>query len=328
MILSGSIDVTTTYFPAGELIPVVIVPGCEFGPASVYRAIENVCRVTATIPTSHRSEVKVEAWLPDTNVWQGRFLAVGNGGLGGCFVYDDLLHGSGIYHMATVNTNNGHDGNTAEPMLNNEDVLEDFVWRALEVEHDVGLEITEAYYQRKPSKKYYQGCSTGGRQGMYLAQYLPELYDGVIAGAPAIDQQHLGDQFGRLGVINGFKSNLADTNLVVGIDDLPVITAEVLKQCDTLDGVKDGIIDEPDKCNFKAEKLLCSEMQLAAGQTTGICLNKEQVNVVKEFFTPLYFPDGKLMYPRFDPGFTSSQPYMFNSFTWQLTLVCLIYSGR
>ena len=324
--LSRSINITTTYALAGEPVKVPYVPACEFqalnagGEDSVYIAIENVCRVVATVPTSNRSEVYLEAWLPDADVWTGRFLALGNGGLGGCLTYESLIWGAGVSRMAAVNTNNGHWGYTAAAMLNNEDVLIDFVWRALKVEHDVGLEITDAYYGRKASKKYYSGCSTGGRQGMYLAQHLPDLYDGILAGAPGIDMQHLGSQVANLGVKTGFRSNPADTKLIVGIDDLPLITDSVLKQCDELDGVKNGIIDEPDKCNFKPEKLLCTKTQLA-GNTTGICLTKKQVEVVREYFIPLYGPKGEVLLPRFDPGFTGSIPYLFSGVTWDMALV-------
>ena len=328
--LSGSINITTTYTLAGESVNISPTPdpSCSVTQSPSYTAIENVCRVVAIVPTSNRSEVYLEAWLPDADAWTGRFLAIGNVGLGGCLLYDNLVWSAGVYHMATVTTNNGHWGYTTASMLNNEDVLTDFVWRALKVEHDVGLEITNAYYGRKASKKYFNGCSTGGRQGMWLAQHFPNIYDGIIAGSPAINMQRLMSQFANLGVKTGFRSNPADTKLTVGVDDLPLITDSVLKQCDELDGVKDGIIDEPDKCNFNLEKLLCTKTQLAAGNTTGICLRKEQMEVVREYFTPLYGPNGEVLLPRFDPGFTGSAPYMFNGFSWNMGLVSpLNYPG-
>jgi len=319
----STINITTTYTLAGELvkIPYVADPSCNATQKPSYTAIENLCRVVATVPTSNRSEVYLEAWLPDADAWTGRFLATGNIALGGCLMYDTLVWGAGVSRMATVTTNNGHWGYTTAPMLNNEDVLTDFVWRALKVEHDVGLEITNAYYGRKASKKYFNGCSTGGRQGMYLAQHFPDIYDGIIAGSPAINMQHLMSQSANLGVKNGFRSDPADTKLIVGTDDLPLITDHVLKQCDELDGVKDGIIDEPDKCIFKPEELLCTKTQLAAGNTTGICLRKDQVEVVREYFTPLYGPKGEVLLSRFDPGFTGSTPYMFTGFSWDMGLV-------
>jgi feruloyl esterase len=85
------------------------------------------CRVALSVSTSSRSGFRMEAWLPSN--WTGRFLSVGNGGLNGCISYSDLAY-TAAQGFASVGTNNGHDGTSGEPFLNNSDVVEDFAYRA------------------------------------------------------------------------------------------------------------------------------------------------------------------------------------------------------
>lgn len=99
-------------------------PGCNL-PFFVVPA--DICRVTLSVSTSERSELSMEAWLPSN--WTGRFLSGGNGGLSGCIKYQDLAYASGL-GFAAVGTNNGHNGTSGKPFLNNPDVVEDFAYRA------------------------------------------------------------------------------------------------------------------------------------------------------------------------------------------------------
>lgn len=227
--------------------------------------------------------------------------------------------------MATIQTDNGHQGNTALPMRNNEEVLIDFAWRSLEVEYHTGMAITEAYYGKKPDYKYYNGCSMGGRQGFYLAQEFPDFYDGIVAGAPGLDFITLSAYFLKIAKLTGVKSVPdANTDFVIGAVDLPVITQGVLDQCDGKNGdlLKDGIIEDPDKCNFKPEKVQCSKKQLESGNTKGVCLTAKQVAVVKEIFQPLKDENGKVIYSRWEPGMTSSLPLLFEYFlAWSVGMV-------
>ena len=133
--------------------------------ATCTRPSQNVsvglCRVSLQVATSARSGIKAEVWLPEK--WTGRFLSTGNGGIGGCIQYEDLEYAASL-GFATVGTNNGHDGMGGESFLNNPDVIEDYVYRAVVTGARLGKKISNTFYSAPHSKSYYLGCSTGGRQ--------------------------------------------------------------------------------------------------------------------------------------------------------------------
>ncbi|OCB90695.1 tannase and feruloyl esterase [Sanghuangporus baumii] len=253
---------------------------------------EPLCRVQFVVNTSSVSAVTAEAWLPTS--WSGRFLALGNGGLGGCIDYINLDYGSSL-EFASIASNNGHDGNSGVLFANNSEILEDFTSRAIHVETAVGKELVAAYYERRPRRSYYMGCSTGGRQGMYAALHYPSDFDGVLAGAPVTNFNHLMGWSGMitkyLGAPHGDKSaNFIPSHL------WDLVSEEIFRQCDGLDGVIDGIITEPDACDFVPETLLCE------GRSNENCLSKVQVEALRKVYSPLYGLGGDHLFPRFDPG--------------------------
>ncbi|KAJ7819986.1 tannase and feruloyl esterase [Mycena olivaceomarginata] len=253
-----------------------------------------LCRVQFYTDTSDTSRIHAEAWLPDE--WYGRFMGLGNRGLGGCIAYDELDYVSSL-HFATVASNSGHDGDSALPFYQKPEVLNDFSFRAIHVEAVVGKQIVEAYYGRPHTKSYYLGCSTGGRQGTQAALKYPEDFDGIIAGAPATNFNNLIHWVGMLSRYLG-SPNAASSPSFIPPESWKTITKEVLKQCDYLDGVSDGIISEPGACDFRPEALLCP----GDGTSAKGCLTLPQVQALRKIYSPLYGPDGELVYPRFDPG--------------------------
>ncbi|KAJ7249442.1 tannase and feruloyl esterase [Mycena rebaudengoi] len=255
-----------------------------------------LCRIQFVVNTTSTSAVRAEAWLPDT--WFGRFMATGNGGLGGCIDYFDLDYGASL-HFATFGTDNGHDGPGGLPFLNHPEVINDFAFRAVHVEAVIGKQIVEAYYGRPAAKSYFLGCSTGGRQGTQAALKFPDDFDGILAGAPATDFNHLTGWSGLLSHFVG-STNASETAVNTSPKFIPpalwsVVSAEILRQCDHMDGVKDGIITEPDTCNFRPEAIQCTRTK------TIDCLTPIQVKALKNIYSPIM--DGKkLIYPRFSPG--------------------------
>ncbi|KAJ6493010.1 tannase and feruloyl esterase [Mycena sanguinolenta] len=250
-----------------------------------------LCRVQFSTNTSHTSSIRAEAWLPDE--WYGRVLGIGNGGLGGCISYRDLDYGSAL-HFATIGSNNGHDGDTGRPFLGNPEVLNDFTFRSIHVEAVIGKQIVEAYYEQPHDKAYYLGCSTGGRQGTQAALNHPADWDGIIAGAPAIDFNRLLHWSGTLGRHLG-APDPSSSSAFIPPPSWKFVAEEILNQCDGIDGVRDGIITEPDACHFRPEALLCS------GTNSEKCLSVPQVETLRKIYSPLY-ENGELIYPRFDPG--------------------------
>ena len=121
---------------------------------------------------------------------------------------------------------------------------------------------------------------------MRAAQDYPEDFDGVIAGSPGINEAHL---LGAHGIWNLAGQKLNDT-------DWDLVRSEVLRQCDGLDGLHDGIIDDPDACAFEPEVLLCE------GEKRPDCLTVNQVEALRRIYSPIYGHDGELLCSREDPG--------------------------
>ncbi|KAJ7800999.1 tannase and feruloyl esterase [Mycena olivaceomarginata] len=255
-----------------------------------------LCRVYFVINTTATSAVHAEAWLPDT--WYGRFLGLGNGGFNGCIDYGDLDYGTSL-HFAAIASDNGHDGIRGLPFLNHPEVINDFAFHAIHVEAVIGKQIVEAYYGTPAHKSYYLGCSMGGREGTQAALKFPEDFDGIVVGAPATDFNHAIGWGGMLGHYVGLTDPDASTTnspKFITPELWSVVSAEILRQCDTLDGVQDGIITDPDECNFRPEAIQCT-----ANQATG-CLTPVQVEAVKNIYSPLFGLDGELIFPRYLPG--------------------------
>ncbi|KAJ7112953.1 tannase and feruloyl esterase [Mycena epipterygia] len=265
-----------------------------------------LCRVQFYTNTSDTSVIHAEGWLPDE--WYGRFMGLGNRGLGGCISYEELDYGSSL-NFAAFASNNGHDGDSAKPFLHSPEVLNDFAFRSIHVEAVIGKQIVEAYYGRPHDKAYYVGCSTGGRQGTQNALKFPEDFDGIIAGAPAIDFNHLVHWTGMLSRHLG-APNAASSPSYIPLDSWKFIAEEVMRQCDGIDGVLDRIIIEPDACDFRPEALLCGG-EKTSGKS---CLTRPQVEALNKIYSPLYGLDGELLYPRYDPGAESSPliPFTFS----------------
>ncbi|KAJ7848318.1 tannase and feruloyl esterase [Mycena leptocephala] len=285
----------TTYIAKSQNIT---TPGICRSTAPVNSA--PLCRVQFVINTTSSSAVHAEAWLPDT--WYGRFLVAGNGGLGGCLDYDALDYTTSL-HFASVSTDNGHDGGggsdpgDAHQFLNHPEVINDFAFRAIHVGAVIGKQIVQTYYAGAAAKSYFLGCSTGGRQGTQAALKFPDDFDGILGGAPATN---FNNGVGAIGMISrsfGAPTSPSEASPKWITPDLwASVTAEILRQCDALDGVVDGIIAEPDACEFRPEALQCN------GDEAANCLTPTQVEALHNLYSPLYGLQGQLLYPRFPPG--------------------------
>lgn len=178
------------------------------------------------VTTSEQSGIRLEAWFPQN--YTGRFLSTGNGGDGGCIQYPDLDYTTSL-GFAAVGANNGHDGMTGVPFLNNPDVITDFAWRSLHTGVVVGEQLPALFYGAPQNKSYYLGCSTGGRQGWTVVQNFPEDFNGVLAGAPAMASTDLPYWSGSFLPVTGNEDadTFVPTEMWAGI-----IHQEVLNQCD------------------------------------------------------------------------------------------------
>ena len=184
------------------------------------------------------------------------------------------------YGFAAMSTDTGHNSTSGNITwaLNNDETKIDWGYRAMHEYIVTAKQVVESYYARKPKYNYYSGCSTGGRQGIRDIQLYPGDFDGVLAGAPAWWTSHLQTWTVKLGLYNLPVTAAHHIPLTL----FPTIGAEVLKQCDGLDGLVDNIISDPHRCDFFPEALLCGPN--VTNQTTAGCLTAAQIGTLYNIY--------------------------------------------
>ncbi|PWY80565.1 putative feruloyl esterase [Aspergillus heteromorphus CBS 117.55] len=252
----------------------------------------DTCRLNMTVPTSEKSNITMEAWFPRN--YKGRFLSTGNGGLGGCIQYGDMALATNL-GFATVGANNGHDGIRGTSFLGNDETLKDFVHRSVHMGVVIGKKLTNMFYPEGYDKSYYLGCSTGGRQGWKALHAHPTDFDGIVAGAPAFNFVNLIAFVGHFGPLTGKPGE----DKYLPQEKWELVQAEVMRQCDGIDGVEDGVIENPDLCNPVFTELICPS---GSSSSDNDCLTGPQAVTARKVFEPLYGEEGKLLYPRLNPG--------------------------
>lgn len=259
--------------------------------AAAFAQLPAFCRVAATLTPSADSDIKMEIWLPAEN-WNGKFLAVGNGGWAGTISLDAIATGLRRGYAAASN-DTGHSDAGAKFALTN-DKLVDFAYRAMHEMTVQSKSIVASYYSRAPRLSYYQGCSTGGRQGMMEAQRYPDDFDAIVAGAPVYNMVHLNVSQTALQV-----QMLKSPEHIVPANKMTLLANAAVAACDANDGVKDNIINNPRSCKFDPGTLACK-----AGDAAD-CLTPAQVETAKQFYLPLKTKSGDAVYPGRSPGVES-----------------------
>jgi feruloyl esterase len=284
-----SISIPNTTITAAESVPA--------GPQRNARGGQGVnlpahCRVAAVLAPSSDSHIEMELWLPAEN-WNGKFLAVGNGGWAGNIETGAMATGLARGY-ATASNDTGHKGGSGSFVVGHPEKLVDFGYRSM---HEMAIRskaIIQAFYSRGPQLSYYQGCSTGGRQGLMEAQRFPDDFDAIIAGAPVNNVIHLNIQSVARQV-----DVLREPSHMLPQNKLTLFTNAVLAACDANDGVKDGIVSDPRMCKFDPQVLMCK-----AGDAPD-CLTAAQVETAKRAWEPVKTKTGEIVYPGSAPGFES-----------------------
>jgi Tannase and feruloyl esterase len=223
---------------------------------------QGVCRVTAVV-THPPADDKVKIWvaLPIRN-WNGRFQGVGGGGFSGG--NENAVRAPAGAGYVAASTDTGHPGGSGSFALDangrlNWMLIRDNAYLGI---HDMTVTakaLTAAFYGKPPRYSYFNGCSTGGRQGLSEAQRYPADYDGILSAAPAINwpKLHVEQLWGALVML--------EAKNFVPMCKLNAVTTAAVEACDGLDGVKDGVIDDPMRCTFDPKVLVgttaagCSE---------------------------------------------------------------------
>ena len=249
------------------------------------------CRVTGVLRPTSDSAIHFEIWLPSQN-WNGRLLGAGNGGFAGSIGYDELS----AYlkrNFAVAGSDAGHQANATDATwaYGHPEKVKDFGWRAVHLTRLAAGEIISAYYGKRENKAYFDSCSDGGREALMEAQRFPTDYDGILAGAPANAWSSM------LGAgVKVVQTRQSDPRAYFSDLKLPAIQKASLAACDTLDGVKDGIINNPSKCHFDPQVLLCK------GEETLDCLTQPQIEMLKSIYDGQRDHTGNLVFPGYTAG--------------------------
>jgi len=278
------------------------------------------CRVTGLLDP----EIAFEVSLPAR--WNGRFYMIGNGGHAGEALNDAGRVGQRNEALrlgfAFAQTNTGHDS-SKEPgatfVLSNPQKAIDYAYRAVHLTATTAKDITNYYYGKPISYSYWNSCSNGGRQGLIEAQRFPEDFDGIVANAPWADQTGftIGAMWNQK-ALSEAPGTAAKLNLLAG---------SVMAKCDAIDGLKDGLIDDPRKCDFDPARdvPVCSP-----GTDHEDCLTAAQAAAIaKVYGGPI--SNGEQFFPGFMPGSEAVMPNFFGGGTssgWMNMIVSAQSDGK
>lgn len=268
------------------------VPGQGFGAAATNEALAKLpafCRVAAVSRPTGDSEIGIEVWLPATG-WNGKLQSVGNGGWAGSISYSALASAVAA-GFAAASTDTGHRGGSVEFALGHPEKLVDFAHRAVHEMTVAAKAIVAARYERPQELAYFAGCSTGGRQALTEAQRYPDDYDGIVAGAAAYYPTHLqGMQVWTAAIAHRAAGAALDPAQFELVNDAAVAA------CDTIDGVQDGVIENPLECSFDPGTLVCD------GGTTQACLSPAQAETVRMIYAGPTTASGESLFPGLTRG--------------------------
>ena len=284
--LSKAAISSTENVAAGEFKP---PNGGRGQPTDAFKKLPAFCRIAATLKPSADSEIKIEVWLPQSG-WNGKLESVGNGAWAGVISYAALATALSAGYAA-ASTDTGHEGNNANFILNHPEKLADFSFRAVHEMTVAAKAIVAAYYSAGPKFSYWNGCSTGGRQAMAEMQRFPADYDGVIAGDPVGYATHL--QAAQLWLWQIFHQDESDN---IPPEKYALIHTAVLDACDALDGVKDGVMEDPRRCHFDPEVLACKHGDAPT------CLTAAQVKTAQKSYAGPIDSRGQQIYPGRERG--------------------------
>ncbi len=259
-------------------------------PVTQRKDLPPFCRVTGQIAPSIGFEMR----LPMQG-WNGRFLLAGCGAYCGELVPDREGYANSINFAlrrgyAATTTDSGHQAPRTDTSwaYNNPQAETLYAHAWVPLAADASRAILHNFYRQKESWSYFSGCSNGGRTALKVAQMYPDLFDGIASGAPGINATYAA---GVLGVF--LDRTLVDKsgNLILREEKVPMLSQAVLYQCDSLDGLTDGLVSDPGACDFQPESLLCRD----EGDTS-TCLTAAEVEEVNRLYAGAQDSQGQQVY--------------------------------
>jgi Tannase and feruloyl esterase len=264
------------------LFPNAVVQTATVVAADAKTGMPAYCEVTALITPVAGSKITAVYRLPEN--WNGRMLGLGGGGWAGILNLLQPAAISGPFRAASPGLTRGYataqtDGGHSSPFVtdaswtrNNPVAVTDFSHRAIHEMTVLGKQVVASHYGRAATKNYYQACSQGGRMGMMETQRYPDDYDGVVAGAPVYSLLVQSSSVVRDQI---FKAPGA----AISIEHIKLVHDAVLSACDAKDGLKDGVVTDPRRCDWEPKSLQCK-----SGVADSSCLTPSQVNAVNKAY--------------------------------------------
>lgn len=258
----------------------------------LYKSLPAFCRVVAEAKPTSDSDIKLEVWLPVSG-WNGKLQGIGVGGFAGQIDIVQLATTVKAGYAATA-TDTGHTGSSpldAGWAMGHPEKIIDYGYRGIHEMTRVAKTVIAAYYSKPPEHSFFAGCSNGGRQGLIEAQRYPEDYDGILAGAPDTD-------FTAMLATFAHDTQLLTMNSASFIPPakIPTIAAAVNAACDEMDGVRDGILNDPRQCHFDPATIQCK------AEDSDKCLTAAQVTALKKIYAETLDSKGHVVYPGYLPG--------------------------
>jgi pimeloyl-ACP methyl ester carboxylesterase len=262
---------------------------------------------TATDKTYCLVKVKVDPqvniWVSmPTAAWNRRFRAEGNGVYAGdsqlAPASDSVRQG-----FVGVKTDTGHTGSflsgafgMSAPGQPNVQLQTDFAYRSEHLMAVIGKQLASAYYGQDPVRSYWYGCSTGGRQGLMMAQRYPNDYDAILAGAPAIQW----DRFQAYQIWPQVAMRY-DAGGPISAGKRQLATSRAVAACDAADGVTDGVIPDPRQCTYDPTR----DTQITTASCTSAddsCLSPGEASAIQKIWGGARNTSGQLLWPGLERG--------------------------
>lgn len=264
----------------GRAFPDTVIQAAEYRPADATAELPAYCELTGVVSAVPKSAVQVVLRLPEG--WNGKLLGFGGGGWAGNVTLEVAAPGLRKGY-ATAQTNGGHEAQAVFDTRwahDNPVAMTDFAHRAVHLMTATAKRVVARYYGHAARRSYFQGCSTGGRMGMMETQRYPADYDGVIAGAPVYNLT-----VQMMGVLRNRPFRAPGAAISPAL--LQRVHAAVLAACDAADGLGDGIVTDPRRCDWDPATLACPARQ--AGDE---CLSPAQVAALRSAYTTVRDADG------------------------------------
>jgi feruloyl esterase len=294
-----NVTITAATFVAAGTMPPPPARGGGPGPAATnpFADLPAVCRVAATLKPSADSDIKMELWLPGevggrASGWNGKFRGTGNGGLGGGAGVNVNALANGVrLGYATAGHNTGHEGDSSYA-LEHPEKIKDFGYRATHEMTVTSKALVRAFYGKPPSLSYMAEGGGGTIAALSSAQRYPDDYDTIaVTGMSSYLTRHT---FAQMWI---WQATHQDAASFIPPDKYPVLHNTVLAACDTLDGLKDGIVGDPLGCRFELSSIQCKE------GATANCLTPPQVEAARKIYQgPKHARTGAELYSPLFPG--------------------------